>query len=215
MLVQYWMTKEVTTITEEETLVDALTLMRDRKIRRLPVLRDGKICGILSNSDLFRFTGPGITKILEPSEEIIKDLEKYKVGEVMNLDPITCASNVPLEEAAELMRTNKISVLPVINNDKLVGIITESDIFKAFTSIARLNEEGKRLCFRMPIEDKSNVFFKILQMCELKELDILTILTHPLEVEGAHLVMMRIAGEDVEEFIKELWNSNYKVLLTD
>jgi acetoin utilization protein AcuB len=215
MLVQYWMTKDVTTVTEDHTLSEALALLRDKKIRRLPVMKDGKLCGIMSNSDLFRFTGPGITKILEPAAEVLTELEKYKVAEVMINDPITCTPNTPLEEAAELMRTNKISDLPVLNKEKLVGIITESDIFKAFTSIARLNEKGKRLCFRMPVEEKSNVFFKILQMCELKEIDILTILTHPVENEGAHLVMMRVAGEEVEEFIKELWNSNYKVLLMD
>ena len=215
MLVQYWMTKDVTTVTEENTLAEALALLRDKKIRRLPVMREGKLCGIMSNSDLFRFTGPGITKILEPSSEMLTELEKHTVADVMINDPITCMPTTPLEEAAERMRTNKISDLPVMNKDKLVGIITESDIFKAFTAIARLNEKGKRLCFRMPIEEKSNVFFKILQMCELKEMDILTILTHPLENEGAHLVMMRIVGEEVEDFIKELWNSNYKVLLMD
>jgi predicted transcriptional regulator len=78
------MAKDVMTITEDKNLTEALNLMRDNKIRRLPVMRGDKICGIMCNSDLFRFTGRGITKVLEPSQDVLSELEKYKVEEVVN-----------------------------------------------------------------------------------------------------------------------------------
>jgi acetoin utilization protein AcuB len=216
MIVRFWMTKTPKVATPEMTLDEVLRLLRANKIRRLPVVRnENEVCGIVTDSDLYRYVEPHIAKKEVVPDWVFSELSKYRVDKIMSQKPFTCTPNTPLEFAGELMRKQKVSALPVLENGKLTGIITESDIMEALTELARLYSDGKRICFKIPLEEKFLVFYKVVEMCEQYGLDILTLLTHPIENDTSHIVMIRVRGDKSEEFIKELWKSNYKVLMVN
>ena len=214
MLVRYWMATSLKTVAEDMNLEDALNLMHQYKIRRLPVVKDGhKLCGIIALSDLYPYLGPHDVSRADISEEEITRLREIRVADVMTKSLITCNKRDTIEEIGSLMRQNRIGAIPVLEGDELIGIITESDILGALANITRMGTDGKRICFRIPVDTKIDIFYKIVMLCKEKGLEILTLLTHPLP-EGSHLVMIRVRGDKVEELINTLWQNHYEVMAT-
>jgi acetoin utilization protein AcuB len=149
MLVQERMSKSPITITEDTPIHRALKFMRDEKVRRLPVLNDkGELVGIVSERDLL-YASPSPATSLS-IHEIHYLVSKITVGEVMTRDVITVSEYTPLEEAARIMADNKIGGLPVVRDGKLVGIITESDLFKIFIEILGARDMGVRVSMLVP-----------------------------------------------------------------
>jgi acetoin utilization protein AcuB len=215
MFVHFWMAKSPIVATEEMNLEEALYLMQRHKIRRMPVVRDeNDLCGIIAISDIYPFVGPhAMTKALL-SEEVTEQLRNVSVASVMNKSPITCSRNATIDEIGVIMRREKIGAVPVLEGTKVVGIITESDILGALSNIAQIGSDSKRIFFRIPVMEKINTFYKIVSLCEQNELEILTILIHPIPEEHSHLVMLRVRGKKVPEFIDMLWRHHYEVLVT-
>ncbi len=128
ILVQDWMTPNPITATPDTPIVEAHKLMVEHKIRRLPVVENGELVGIVTLGDI---------RGAEPSEatslsiwELNYLISRIKVREVMKSPVVTVSPETPIREAARLMLENKIAGLPVMDGDRLVGIITESDIFR-------------------------------------------------------------------------------------
>ena len=144
MLVRERMSREPVTITSDVSVTDALRLMHERKIRRLPVLDShGKLVGIVSDQDLL-YASPSPVSSLSVWEMHYL-LAKLKVEEVMTRKVITVTEDTPLEEAARIMADNKIGGLPVMREDKLVGIVTETDLFKIFLELLGARLPGVRV----------------------------------------------------------------------
>jgi acetoin utilization protein AcuB len=215
MFVHFWMAKSIIVATEEMNLEEALYLMQRHKIRRLPVVRDeNDLCGIIVLSDIYPYVGPhAITKALL-SEEVAEQLRNVRVASVMTKSPITCSRNATIDEIGIIMRSKKIGAVPVLEGTKVVGIITESDILGALSNIVQIGSDSKRIFFRIPIMEKIKTFYKIVSLCEHNELEILTIVIHPIPEEHSHLVMLRVRGKRVPEFIDMLWRHHYEVLVT-
>ena len=134
MLVHERMSRHPITITEATPINEAINLMRDEKVRRLPVLnRKGELVGIVSEKDLLHVSPSPATSL--SIYELNYLISKITAGEIMATDVITVSDHTPLEEAALIMADNKIGGLPVMREGELVGIITESDIFRSFTEI--------------------------------------------------------------------------------
>ena len=134
MLVHERMSKHPITITEDTPINEAIKLMRDKKVRRLPVLnRKSELVGIVSEKDLLHVSPSPATSL--SIYELNYLISKITAGEIMTTDVITVSEYTPLEEAARIMADNKIGGLPVMRDEELVGIITESDIFRSFTEI--------------------------------------------------------------------------------
>ncbi len=151
MLVGERMTKRPITVTEDTTLPEALELMRKEKIRRLPVLdKHGKLVGIVTELDLLRASPSPATTL--SVYEIPYLLAKVKMREIMTTDVITVTEDTPIEEAARIMADNKIGGLPVMRGDKLVGIITETDLFKLFLELFGARHSGIRITLSVPEE---------------------------------------------------------------
>jgi acetoin utilization protein AcuB len=215
MFVHFWMAKSPVVATQEMNLEEALHLMQRYKIRRLPVVRDeNDLCGIIVISDIYPFVGPhAMTKALF-SEEVTEKLRNVSVASVMTKSPITCSRNATIDEIGVIMRRKKIGAVPVLEGTKVVGIITESDILGALSSIAQIGSDSKRIFFRIPVMEKINTFYKIVSLCEQNELEILAIMIHPIPEEHSQLVMLRVHGKKVPEFIDMLWRHHYEVLVT-
>jgi len=150
------MSKNPITITEDTPVNRALKLMRDEKVRRLPVLsKKGELVGIISERDLLYASPSPVTSL--SIHELHYLVSQITVGRVMTRDVITVSEYTPLEEAARIMADNKIGGLPVVRDGeapllrhRLVGIITESDLFKIFTEILGARDMGVRLSMLVP-----------------------------------------------------------------
>lgn len=128
LIVRNWMTADPVTVTPKTTLPDAHDLMKRRRIRRLPVVEDGKLVGIVTLGDV-REASPSDATTLS-IYELNYLLSRLTIEKIMTKNPLTVTSATPIREAAGMMLLHKVSGLPVVENDRLVGIITESDIFR-------------------------------------------------------------------------------------
>ncbi len=143
MLVGERMSKPVISINPEVTIVDALNLMKAEHIRRTPIIKDGKLIGIVSDKDLLNASPSPATSL--SIWEINYLIGKITVEEVMTKNIMTVTEDTPIEQAARIMADNKIGGLPVMRNGNLVGIITETDIFKLFTELMGARAIGVRI----------------------------------------------------------------------
>ncbi len=138
LLVRDWMIKDVITVEPKTPMLEAHQIMRARNIRRVPVVKRGKVVGIVTRSDV-REASPSDATTLNVWEMNYL-LAKLKVKEIMTKDVITIHPEETLKAAAEKMYEKKIGALPVVDDkNNLVGILTESDIFRIL--IAWFNEE--------------------------------------------------------------------------
>jgi acetoin utilization protein AcuB len=143
MFVKSKMTANPFTISPDQTIPDAHEIMTENGVKRLPVMKNGKLVGVVSKEDIAQASPSKATTF--SMGEITYLLAKTKISQIMNKNPITVSSDDLLEAAAVLMRDNNVSFLPVIDNNKLVGIITESDIFDSFIELLGFREPGTRL----------------------------------------------------------------------
>jgi acetoin utilization protein AcuB len=123
-----WMTPNPITVDLTTTLPEAHKLMKECHIRRLPVVDRGRVVGILTLGDIREASPSSATSL--SIFELNYLLAKLNVEKIMTRDPITIAPGATVREAAQVMLEHKIGGLPVVENEKLVGIITESDIFR-------------------------------------------------------------------------------------
>lgn len=144
MLVRERMSQPVISIQQETPIMEAHTLMQKEHIRRLPVInRWNHLIGIVSEKDLLHAEPSAATSL--NIWEVRYLLSKITVAEVMSHDVITITEDTPIEEAARIMADNKIGGLPVLRDDNLVGIITETDLFLVFLELLGAREDGIRL----------------------------------------------------------------------
>ncbi len=148
MFVRNYMTRSPITISPDATFPEAMSLLRKHKFRRLPVIDKGALVGIVVEKDLLTNQPSPATTL--SVYEMYGLLERLHVRQMMSSPVITVGGDCPLEEAARIMVANKISSLVVMDGKQLVGIITETDIFKALVEVLGGGEKGCRLVLQVP-----------------------------------------------------------------
>jgi acetoin utilization protein AcuB len=144
LLVRDSMTREIVTLAPDETVGTALALCRERRIRHLPVLTEGRLVGIVSDRDL-RSATPAFG-----DPERAAALQEILVEDVMASDVVSVLPDDPIEQAANTMRERRIGCLPVVESGELVGIITSSDVMSALVYLVGANEPGSRMEVSVP-----------------------------------------------------------------
>jgi acetoin utilization protein AcuB len=143
------MAHPVITITPQASLDDAWKLMESEKVSRLPVVdRKGALVGIISEKQVLRYLPSEATTL--DVWEIKGVMNRILVEKVMTRDVVTISEDTPIEEAARIMADNQISGIPVVTNGKLVGMIAETDLFKAFLEVLGAREPGIRMTVLVP-----------------------------------------------------------------
>ena len=150
MLVGDRMSKPVITVPPEMPIIEALNMMKKDHIRRAPVVHNGKLIGIVSDKDLLNASPSQATSL--SVWELNYLLSKITVKDVMTKKLLTIQETTPIEEAARVLADNKIGGMPVMRGDKVVGMITETDLFKMFLELMGAREKGVRVTFL--IEEK-------------------------------------------------------------
>ena len=143
MYVKNRMTKDPYTTTTSTPISDAVALLKEKGLKRLPVVDGEKVVGILTQSDIQKVSPTKATSL--SIFEINYLLSKLTVKDAMTKKIITIEATSLLEEAAVIMRENRIGTLPVVEDGKLVGIITESDIFDALIDLLGFKDQGSRI----------------------------------------------------------------------
>ena len=199
MFVRERMSSPAVTITPETTFQEALKLMRDRKFRRLPVVdEDGRLVGIVSERDLLHASPSPATSL--SVFEINYLLWKLKIADMMTHNVISIASDAPIENAAGLMVSNKVGGLPVVDRDnKVIGLITETDIFRAFVELLGGGEKGLRLTLSVP--SGSGTLAKL--ATAITELGgvILSVGSLDRETDGKREVIVKVRGVKRDEVV--------------
>jgi len=210
LLVGDSMTREIVTLAPDETVGTALALCRERRIRHLPVLSEGRLVGIVSDRDL-RSATPAFG---EP--ERAAALQKVLVEDVMADDVISALPDDPIEQAANTMRERRIGCLPVVESGELVGIITASDVMKALVYLVGANEPGSRMEVAVPdrpgsLAGAAGVF----GMCGINIVSVAMGPTREPEEEGSvreRIVVFRVDTIDTSEAVRYLEEAGYSVL---
>lgn len=125
--VKNWMSSPVVTVTPETNLTEARRVMDERKIRAIPVVKDGNLIGIVTRRGLLRLD---LSQLDASTLYSHVAPDKVTVGEIMTLKPITVTPSSLIPKAARIMLENKITALPVMEDDKMVGILTNSDLMR-------------------------------------------------------------------------------------
>lgn len=143
MFVKTAMTPNPFTTTPDATIPEALEVMETHQVRHLPVLENGRLVGVVSRGDI-RQASPSKATSLDAGE-LLYLLSKLTIRKVMTAHPLTVAPDALLEQAAILMRDNRIEMLPVVENDTLVGVITESNLLDSLIDVLGFRDPGSRL----------------------------------------------------------------------
>lgn len=201
MLVRDRMQREVITIPSSTTILEAQKIMKDRKIRRLPVVDEGKLVGIVTYNDLLEASPSKATSLSR--FEITYLLSKMTVADIMTRKVVFVEPDVPIEEAALIMNKNRIGGLPVVEEDKLVGIITESDIFEIFVETLGVRERGSRLTLELP--QKPGILYEVARIIKNHNINILSLATfYDEQMPEYRYVVLRIATLEPQDLIREL-----------
>jgi acetoin utilization protein AcuB len=157
MLVGERMSRPVISVSPEAPINDALAMFKNEHIRRAPVMKDGKLVGIVSERDLLNAAPSSATTLSVWEMNYL--ISKVKVKNVMSRKVLTVGRDTPIEEAARIMADKKIGGLPVMDGDKVVGMITETDLFKVFLELMGARDKGLRVT--ASIADKPGQLAKI------------------------------------------------------
>lgn len=203
MYIRNYMTSNPYTVSPDSTIADALDLMRSKKIRRVPVVKNEKLVGIITERKLLEVSPSPATTL--SIFEINYLLSKTKIDSVMSKNLLSVASDNLLEVAAVKMRENDVDGLPVVDNGKLVGIITESDVFDAFIEIMGFKDQGSRIAVEIE-DDKPGILAKVAGIIAGFDINISHLALFRNEI------IIRVNALKVDDVTKALESNNLKVL---
>jgi acetoin utilization protein AcuB len=208
LLVEDSMTREVVTASPRATAGEAIGLCRERRIRHLPIVEDGRLVGIVSDRDL-RSALPAIG---DPARAAA--LEEVLVSDVMTRDVVTARPDDPVEAAANAMRERKIGCLPVVKGGELVGIITSSDVMEALVYLVGAHEPGSRMEISLP--DRPGSLAGVARVLGICGVNIISVVAGPERgSSGApeeRVAVFRVDAIDLGDVLERLREAGYCVL---
>jgi acetoin utilization protein AcuB len=208
MLVGERMSHPVISIPPDMPIVDALNLMKREHIRRTPVIKDGNLVGIVSDKDLLNASPSPATSL--SIWEMNYLLSKIKVKDVMTKEVLTVHEDTPIEEAARIMADNKIGGLPVMRDNHVAGIITETDLFKIFLELMGARESGVRATIL--VLDKPGQLAQVTQSIANLGGNIIALGTFTGEDTSNRLLTFKVTGLSEDQLRKEIEPLVLKIL---
>lgn len=206
MNIRQFMTTDIVTITKETTILEALDLMKEKNMHRLPVVEEGKLIGLLTEG-LIQEHSPSKVSSLS-MHEMTYLLTKTTVEDIMIKQVMTIHPDDLLEEAAVLMRQNNIKCLPVVEGEILVGIMSQSDLFDAFIELMGYYQEGCRIVVQVE-EDHPGVLEQIALIFSEHDLNINQIAVY--RIGGKVHVVVQVASLEEDRMNRILTDKGYKV----
>lgn len=198
MLVREWMTLDPEAVAGSTPVMEAMQRMRRGGYRRLPVVEDGRLVGIVTDRDLKEATPSSATTL--SVYELNYLLSRMHVSEIMSSSLATVRPDDPIEAAALAMEERRVSGLPVEEDGRLVGILTITDLLRAFVGFLGLREGGTRVTVDAP--DAPGVLARMAQAGPPS--NIVAAVTSEIEPGRTRRLVLRVVGEDAEGFPERL-----------
>lgn len=207
MYVKRKMSPNPITISPKQTILEASTVMNNNGLKRLPVLENGKLVGIITAKDIQALSPSKATSL--SVYEINYLLTKATVGDAMTPNVVTVPADALIEEAAVIMREKGIRVLPVMDEEILVGIITESDLIDAFVELTGFKDKGSRLNVR--VKDALGVLTNVTRIISDAGHNISHLSVYE-EKDGYSVLVIRISGEEADNVTAALKDAGYEIV---
>jgi acetoin utilization protein AcuB len=199
-------------VDEGDSMKKAMDLLKEHEIRHLPVLKDGeRLVGILSERDI-KQASPSPATALE-IREIYYLLDKVKVKQIMTRRPYTVSSSAPIEEAALIIREKKIGCLPVVDDGKLVGILTETDIIDAFIAGMGVNGPGYRI--ELVLQNRPGKLLELLKLLKDFEANVVSVATAAHDDPNKIINILRIETRNYKLVKAAIKKSGFELLSAD
>lgn len=207
MLIKDWMATDILTVDQDTSLLRATRLMKENEIRRLPVVENGKLIGIITDRDV-KDASPSKSMSLD-LHELYCQLSEMKVKEVMTGTPLTMKDTDSLEKAAVVMVENRISGIPIVDGaGQLAGLLSETDVLRGFIHCTGIKDGAIQYVF--DLDDKPGSVTALVQYLREKGCRILSVLT---SFDDAPPNMKRVAiritgnGASIDDLTHALQNS--------
>ncbi|MGE4498565.1 MAG: CBS domain-containing protein [Deferribacterales bacterium] len=212
MFVKNWMRREVITISPDETILDAKHIMKENGIRRLPVVENNKLAGIITEKDIKEYS-PSRASSLDVYE-LKRLLAKTLVKDAMNVNVITVHPETPIEKAALILRDKRFGGLPVVNDaGELAGIITAVDLFDIFVESMGFSHQSTRIAILL--EDRKGALAEMTKIIDSHGLNIVSLATFFLKNTegGARDVVIRVNGEQskIDAAVRDLRSADFNL----
>jgi acetoin utilization protein AcuB len=207
MRIKQMMTENPVTVSPDTLVLDAQRIMKEKNIRRLPVVDKGKLVGIVTKTELLE-NAPSVAHGLNDL------LSKMKVKEIMRKNPVTVTPETPFEDALRIGQEKKIGSFPVVDDGKLLGITTESDIVRFLIRALGIHEEGSRITI-VGLGEKLGELEKIISITNQNKNMILSMIVLPRRQKGEWMIELRLNTKNpkriIENFKKEGFNVTWAV----
>jgi len=205
MLVTNWMSKNIITVDENDSMQDAMKLLKEHDIRMLPVTKKGKLVGIVTDRDLKRASASDATTL--EIHELLYLLTRIKVKNLMTKEVITVPPDFTVEETALVLQKNKISGVPVVDSKgELVGTITQTDLFRVLISLTGVAKGG--IQFGLQVEDRPGSIKEVADIIRMYGGRMVSILSSydavPQYYRKVYIRMRGIERSELQKLIQEL-----------
>ena len=211
MLVGNWMTKDVISVDVSDSMQDAARLIRGHKIKRLPVMENNKLVGIVTDRDLKTASASDVTTL--EIHELLFLISEIKISDIMTKDPITIPLDYTIDEAAQILLEHKLSGAPVVDDEgQVTGVITQTDIFRVLVLFTGVKKAGIQFAFQL--EDRPGSIKEVSDIMRNYGCLLVSILSGQDVQAGYRRVYIRIRDCDRErlEELKEKLKAKANVL---
>ncbi len=208
MKVRDIMKTDLITINENTPILEAQDIMRQNKVKRLPVMKKDKLIGLVTKYMLLEASPSAATTL--SIHELNYLLAKMTVRDIMVKDPITVTPDYPMEAAIWLGKKHGVGAFPVVDDGKLVGIITESDISGVMSEVLGLESEGVRITVD-GLGSQLGELREIIKVLDDHEAPLLSIISIPRRKKGDWVIVLRVQSSSAEKIVKDLERGGFKV----
>lgn len=203
-MVKQIMTKNVVTVTPTDSLRRADELLLQGRFRHLPVMDGDRLVGIVSDRDL------RVPLFLYSRETALQLMEQKQIGHIMRQPVITASPHMAVEQAAAIMHEHKIGCLPVVEGETLVGILTESDIFRTFVQVMGVLVPSSRV--QLSLDDQPGPLATVTRIIKDHNVNIVSLVTEPGDEPGRRTVVLRLQTIDPRPILHALREAGIEVV---
>jgi acetoin utilization protein AcuB len=208
MRIRDMMTKNPITVDSETLVIDAQKIMTENNVRRLPIVDKGKLVGIVTQHDLLMASpSPAISLSIH---ELNYLLSKMKVKEIMKKNPVTLTPDTPFEEVLKIGQDKKISSYLVVENGKLVGIATESDLVRFVTRVLGLQDEGARITIE-GLGGEPGELQQVISILDQHKTAVLSMMSFQKADKKDWMMVLRLKTRTPEAIVNDLKKKGFKV----
>jgi len=202
MFTKLWMQHDVIQVGANTSIGEAKEILSRHRFRHLPVTDGNSLVGIITLTDINKALPSPVDSGSNPEDHIIA--AQVRVSAFMTNNPVTVSTMTPLEEVANLLQKYKIGAIPVVEENVLIGIITESDIFRAFRAI--MDGAADDIRIEMLIDKQQSAFYKVIDCCQKFAVSINSISLYGDYSSDQQLMTIRINGSQGEKLLDSIWD---------